>query len=62
MNNEKESPDSGKLKRTLKQQRARIDELEKQVDYFKKRFIAAKQAVAWLESKLKWSLQDSYGT
>ena len=62
MKKDKKSRSSGKLKETLKQQRARIVELERQVDYFQKRFVAAKQAAAWLESKLKWKLQDSFGT
>lgn len=55
-------PDPDKLKRIVKEQKAQIEELEKEVDYFKKRFTAAKQAAAWLESKLNWKLQDSYGT
>lgn len=62
MSSDEKTPKPKHLRRRIKEQNARIEELEKQLDYFKKRFVAAKQAAAWLESKLKWKLQDSYGT
>ncbi len=62
MSDEKNSPDSKQLKKIVKEQKAQIKKLEEQVDYFKKRFTAAKQAAAWLESKLNWNHQNSYGT
>ena len=45
MNNNDNSAEKKDLSKVVTAQRKRIDELEKQLDYFKKRFIAAKQAV-----------------
>lgn len=62
MSDDRNSRDSKQLKKIVKEQKAEIKKLEEQLDYFKKRFTAAKQAAAWLESKLKWNHQNSYGT
>ena len=51
-----------RLSTLVEQQQARISELEKQLDYFKKRFVAARQAVRWFESRMGFRPQDSYGT
>ena len=62
MNDNKRSSDSEQLRLMVKAQRKRIRELESQVDHLKKRFVAAKQAVKWFETKFRWNMQDSYGT
>jgi hypothetical protein len=62
MNNNDNSAEKKDLSKVVTAQQKRIDELEKQLDYFKKRFIAAKQAVKWFEAKLSWKMEDSYGT
>ena len=55
MNNNDNSAEKKDLSKVVTAQR-------KQLDYFKKRFIAAKQAAKWFEAKLSWKMEDSYGT
>ncbi len=62
MNEEKKKPQDKDLSRVVASQRNRIEELEKQLDYFKKRFVAARQAVRWFETKFGWKPGDSFGT
>lgn len=50
------------LKWVVQRQQAKIKRLERQLDYFKKRFGAARQAVKWLENRYRANWQDSYGT
>lgn len=57
-----ETPKSAALAAVVREQRRRIAELEAQVDYLTKRFRAAKQAAAWLETRFKLRFQDSFGT
>ena len=58
-NNRNEGDD---LKWVVQRQQAKIKRLERQLDYFKKRFSAARQAVKWLENRYRANWQDSYGT
>lgn len=61
MSKHDETDDLRELQQLLNAQRLRIAQLERQVSYLKKRFFAARQAVRWLESKLRWNMQDSVG-
>ena len=59
-NNNRKEPDD--LKWVVQRQQAKIKRLEGQLEYFKKRFRAARQAVKWLENRTRANWQDSFGT
>ncbi|MEM7466544.1 MAG: hypothetical protein AAF387_06620 [Pseudomonadota bacterium] len=57
-----ENDDNDDLQWVVKRQQAKIKRLERQRDYFKRRFTAARQAVKWFESRYRRGWRDSYGT